>query len=62
MLTYNELVELSTLCTRNARITTSKDVADELWLMAREYRDQVARLGDVPELNDEPRSRRAVAQ
>ena len=53
MLTYDELVvELASLCARNARITTSKDVADELWRMAREYRDQAARLGEAPELGD----------
>jgi hypothetical protein len=57
MLTYNELVELSSLCARNARIATSKDVADELWRMAEEYRDQAARL-DEAELGEEPPPRK----
>ena len=29
-------------------------VADELWRMATEYQDQAARLGEAPELGDEP--------
>ena len=60
MLTYNELVELASLCARNARIATSKDVADELRRMAEEYRDQAARLGEVPELGDEHPPRKAA--
>ena len=40
--------------THNARIATSKDVADELWWMATKYQDQAARLGEAPELGDEP--------
>ena len=31
MLIYEDLVELARMCARNARITTSRDVADELW-------------------------------
>jgi hypothetical protein len=54
MLTYDELVELASLCARNARIATSRDVADELWRMAREYQEQAARLGEAPELGDKP--------
>jgi len=38
----------------NARIATSKDGADELWRMATKYQDQAAKLGEVPELGDEP--------
>ena len=38
----------------NARIATSKDVADELWRMATKYQDQAAKLGEVPELGDKP--------
>ena len=37
MLICEDLVELARMCARNARITTSKDVADELWRMAKEY-------------------------
>ncbi len=35
-MTYDELVELAGLCSRNSRITTSKEVATELWRMATE--------------------------
>jgi len=36
MLIYEDLVELARMCARNARITTSRDVADELWRMAKD--------------------------
>jgi len=55
MLIYEDLVELARMCTRNARITTSRDVADELWRMAKEYQAQAAEMGDFPEISDEPR-------
>jgi len=32
----------------------AKTVADELWRMATDYQDQAARLGEAPELGDEP--------
>jgi hypothetical protein len=50
MLTYDDLVELARLCARNSRIATSRDVADELWRMAREYQAQAANL--VPGIID----------
>jgi len=53
MLIYEDLVELARMCARNARITTSRDVADELWRMA--YQAQAAEMGDFPEIGDEPR-------
>jgi hypothetical protein len=55
MLIYEHLVELARMCARNARITTSRDVADELWRMAKEYQAQAAEMGDFPEIGDEPR-------
>jgi hypothetical protein len=54
MLIYEDLVELARMCARNARITTSRDVADELWRMAKEYQAQAAEMGDFPEIGDEP--------
>jgi hypothetical protein len=42
MLTYDDLVELARLCARNSRMATTRDVADELWRMAREYQAQAA--------------------
>jgi hypothetical protein len=35
-------------------MATTRDVADELWRMAREYQAQAANLGSAPELGDEP--------
>jgi hypothetical protein len=54
MLTYEDLVELARLRVRNARITTDRPVADELWRMAKEYQARAATLGDFPEIGDEP--------
>jgi hypothetical protein len=53
MLIYEDLVELARMCARNARIMTSRDVADELWRMAKEYQAQAAEMGDFPEIGDE---------
>ena len=55
MLIYEDLVELARMCARDARITTTREVADELWRMAKEYQAQAAELGDFPEIGDEPR-------
>jgi hypothetical protein len=54
MLNYDDLVELARMCARNAHGTTSKDVADELWQMAKEYQAQAAKLGTLPEIGDAP--------
>ena len=56
MRTYGEALELATICARNARISTDKDVARELWKMAQEYLAEVAKLdnGRQPELGDPP--------
>jgi hypothetical protein len=43
------LVELARMCARNARITTTREVADELWRMAKEY--QVWSPGRLHELS-----------
>jgi hypothetical protein len=54
VLNYDGLVELASLCARNSRIATSRDVADELWRMAKEYQAQAAKLGVPPEIGHEP--------
>ena len=54
MLTYEDLVELAKLCARNSRISTSSDVAKELWQMAKEYQAEAGKLGDVPEVDEAP--------
>ena len=45
------------MCARNARITTTREVADELWRMAKEYQARAADMGDFPEIGDKPRPR-----
>jgi hypothetical protein len=54
MLNYDDLVELARLCARNAHSSTSRDVADELWKMAKEYQAQAGKLGILPEIGDAP--------
>ena len=54
MLNYDDLVELARLCARNAHSTTSRDVADELSQMAKEYQAQAGKLGTSPEIGDAP--------
>ena len=54
MLNYDDLVELARLCARNSRIATSRDVADELWRMAKEYQQMAAKLGTLPEIDSDP--------
>jgi hypothetical protein len=56
MRTYDELVELATICMRQSRVTTSQRVAVELWRMAREYQKEAARLdgGRLPDIGDPP--------
>jgi hypothetical protein len=39
---------------RNSRIATSRDVADELWRMAKEYQEMAAKLGTLPEIDSDP--------
>ena len=54
MRTYSEASELATMSARNARISTSKQVARELWKMAQEYQAEAAKLGEIPDLGDPP--------
>jgi hypothetical protein len=42
MLSYEDLVELAMMCARNAWTTTSNEVAEEPWRMAKEYQAQAA--------------------
>ena len=54
MHTYSEAFELATMCARNARLSTDKQVAQELWKMAQEYRAKAAKLGRMPDLGNPP--------
>jgi hypothetical protein len=53
---YNKLVELARLCANQARSTTSKYIAHELWRMAREYQRRASKLdgGKLPEIGSPP--------
>jgi len=56
MRTYEELVDLAMSCVKQAHITTSKDVAYELWRMAIGYQQQAAQLngGKLPDIGEKP--------
>jgi len=54
MRTYSEASELATMCARNARLSSTKQVARELWKMAQEYQSEAAQLGTMPDLGDPP--------
>jgi hypothetical protein len=63
MRTYKELVDLAMTCAKQAHITTSKDVAHELWRMAVGYQQQAALLkgGKLPDIGEKPAHLRPVA-
>ena len=56
MRTYKELVDLATSCANSARLTTSPEVACQLWRMAVEYQEKAAKLNDgkLPNIGDPP--------
>lgn len=53
---YNELAGLARMCARQARVSTAKDVARELWNVALEYQQEAAKLanGKPPRIGDPP--------
>jgi hypothetical protein len=56
MRTYKELFDLAMTCAKQAHITTSRDVAHELWRMAVGYQQEAAHLdgGKVPDIGELP--------
>jgi hypothetical protein len=56
MRTYKELVDLATSSAQIARLTTSPEVACQLWRTAMEYQEEAAKLngGKLPEIGHPP--------
>ena len=56
MRTYNELVDLATSYAKTARLTTSPELACQLWWTAVEYQENAAKLNDgkLPNIGDPP--------
>jgi hypothetical protein len=52
MRTYKEATELARLCANQARITTVKTLADEMWRLALEYQQEAAELD--PKIRERP--------
>jgi hypothetical protein len=64
MRTYAEAAELAKMCARNARASSEKQVARELWKMAQEYQAEAAKLDDgrLLDLGTAPRLRDTLNQ
>ena len=54
MHTYSEALELALMSARNARLTSEKRTARELWKIAQEYQAEAARLGEMPDIGNPP--------
>jgi len=56
MRTYKELVDLAISCADTSRLTTSPEVASQLWRMAMDYQEEAAKLNDgkLPNIGDPP--------
>ena len=56
MRTYEEASALAKIYARQARLAASKDVAADLWRMAREWQTQAAKLntGKLPDIGEPP--------
>lgn len=54
MNTYDDFVQFARDCMRHARLASSKDVAEKLKTIAREYQAKAAKLGDghLPAIED----------
>ena len=56
MRTYREALELALMSARNARLTSDKQTARELWKIAQEYQAEAAKLdnGRMPDIGEPP--------
>jgi hypothetical protein len=57
---HKKAAELAVMCAHNARSSTSRDVADELWRMAKEYQAEAAKLDGTErvDIGEQPSSLR----
>jgi hypothetical protein len=53
---YDNCAALARLCANNARLAQTKEVAAELWKMARQYQVKAAKLdgGKAPDIGNPP--------
>jgi hypothetical protein len=56
MRTYQELRDLAISCANSTRLTTSPEVASQLWRMAIDYQEKAAKLNNskLPNIGDPP--------
>ena len=53
---YDDCLAMAQLCAKNARSAQTKEVAEQLWKMAREHQAKAARLdrGNPPDIGNPP--------
>jgi hypothetical protein len=56
MHSYSEVLELAIMSARNARLASTKQVAQELWKIAQEYQAEAAKLGEMPDIGEPPQA------
>jgi hypothetical protein len=58
MQAYERVLELAHICAKNAHLSTTPDVARELWKMAKEYQRKAATMdnGKLPDIGPPPSS------
>jgi hypothetical protein len=56
MHSYSEVLELAIMSARNARLASTKLVAQELWKIAQEYQAEAAKLGEMPDIGEPPQA------
>jgi hypothetical protein len=54
MHSHREVLELAMMSARNARLASTKQVAQELWKIAQEYQAEAAKLGEIPDIGEPP--------
>ena len=54
MRTHRDAVELAKICAFNARIATTKEIAAELWRLAKQYQAEAGDGSKQPDLGDLP--------
>lgn len=53
---HDDCVAMARLCANSAHLAQSKELAEQLWRMAREYREKAAKLdgGSLPDIGAPP--------
>lgn len=57
MQSYDDMAEMAGICAKNAHLASTREVAAELWKIAKEYQEKAAALdsGKLPDIGKPPR-------